>query len=325
VKKAEQAISNQRLRDSRKQHYLTQSQVAEKLGTTVVNVSRWESGATIPSLYFRQKLCELFGKHPDELGLLPEAERQEQAAAAVTAPALWNIPFRRNPYFTGRHGALGRLEEVLQTGATAALVQTQAISGLGGIGKTQTAVEYAYRHQSTYQAVLWAKADSREMLTSDFVELAALLQLPEKDEPDQSQVVGAVKGWLKDYPDWLLILDNVEDLDLARDFLPSSSKGHILLTTRRQSTGSLAQRIDLEEMEVEEGALLLLRRAKLIEPTDSFEQAPASERVQALELARLLGGLPLALPDPPQQAAQAAGWCYLGPPGGRGHDLVTLL
>jgi tetratricopeptide (TPR) repeat protein/transcriptional regulator with XRE-family HTH domain len=297
MKKSQQATPNHLLREARKQHYWTQSQVAEQLDTTVVNVNRWESGTTTPSLYFRQKLCELFGKSPEELGLISATEKQEQAAAIVSPShqVLWNVPFRRNPYFTGRQSVLGRLETVLQKGTPAALVQTQAISGLGGIGKTQTAVEYAYRHQSDYQAVLWAKADSRELLTADFVELAALLELPEKDEPDQSQAVEAVKGWLKEYPDWLLILDNVEDLDLAGDFLPSSSQGHILLTTRRQSTGRLARRIDLEQMEPQEGALLLLRRAKRLEPTASMEQAPAAERAQALELAGLLDGLPLAL------------------------------
>ena len=297
MKKAEQAEPNQRLREARKQHYWTQSQVAEQLGTTVVNVNRWEQGKTIPSLYFRQKLCELFHMSAEELGLIPEAEKQEskRVPSAPARPIFWNVPFRRNPYFTGRQDVLACLEAALQRGKAAALVQTQAISGLGGIGKTQTAVEYAYRQQSDYQAVLWAKADSREVLAADFVNLASVLQLPEQDEQDQSQTVRSVKAWLKDYPDWLLILDNVEDLDLIRDYLPSSSRGHIMLTTRRQSTGSLAECIDLKEMETEEGALLLLRRAKLLEPASSLELASSSERVQAMKLAQLLEGLPLAL------------------------------
>ena len=297
MKKAEQAEPNQRLREARKQHYWTQSQVAEQLGTTVVNVNRWEQGKTIPSLYFRQKLCELFHKGAEELGLIPEAEKQE-SKRVPSAPArslLWNVPFRRNPYFTGRQDVLACLEAALQTDKTAALVQTQAISGLGGIGKTQTAVEYAYRHQSDYQAVLWAKGDSRELLTSDFVELSALLNLSEKNEQDHSLAVGAVRRWLRDYTDWLLILDNVEDVELVTDFLPSDSKGHILLTTRAQSTGTVAQRIELEKLVPEEGALLLLTRAKLLASSTSLEQVASSDRIKALELAQILDGLPLAL------------------------------
>src|SRR5437016_5082164 len=106
VKKTDKAIPNRLLRGQRKLRYWTQSQVAEQLGTTTVNVNRWERGLTSPSLYFRQKLCDLFGKSAEELGLISEAERHEQVVAATVAasslPALWNVPFRRNPFFTGR-------------------------------------------------------------------------------------------------------------------------------------------------------------------------------------------------------------------------------
>jgi tetratricopeptide (TPR) repeat protein/transcriptional regulator with XRE-family HTH domain len=297
VKKIEKdIIPNHLLKEQRIQHYWTQSQVAEKVGTTTVNVSRWESGSTIPGLYFRQKLCELFGKSADELGLISETERQEPATAAASAlPTLWNVPFRRNPFFTGREEVLSRLHTVLTTGNVAAVTQTQAITGLGGIGKTQTAVEYAYRHQSRYRAVLWVKADSREILTSDFVTLAGLLNLPEKDEQDQIRVVATVKNWLKDHSDWLLILDNVEDPEMASDFLPPSSRGHILLTTRAQTTGTVAQRVEIEKMEPEEGALFLLRRAKRLALDASLGQAPASDRTKAFELSQIMDGLPLAL------------------------------
>ena len=174
----------------------------------------------------------------------------------------WNVPYRRNPYFTGREDLLTRLHELLHSGKATALTQPQAISGLGGIGKTQTAVEYAYRYRGDYQAVLWASAASRETLISDFVALAALLQLPERDVADQGVVVAAVKRWLASNKDWLLILDNADDLELAAEFMPLESSGHILLTTRAQSTGTIANSLEVEKMEQPEGALLLLRRAK---------------------------------------------------------------
>ena len=79
-------------------------------------------------------------------------------------PSIWNVPYRRNPFFTGREDVLNNLHEALTAGKTAALTQSQAIIGLGGIGKTQTAVEYAYRYGSEYQAVLWVKADTFLML-----------------------------------------------------------------------------------------------------------------------------------------------------------------
>src|SRR2546423_2482140 len=109
--------------------------------------------------------------------------------------SVWNVPFRRNPFFTGREDVLIHLHDVLISGKTAALTQAQAISGLGGIGKTQTSLEYAYRYRYDYQTVLWAKADTRETLVSDFVAIAGLLNLPEKNEQYQNRIVAAVKRW----------------------------------------------------------------------------------------------------------------------------------
>ncbi len=210
---------------------------------------------------------------------------------------IWNVPFRRNPFFSGRDTVLHTLHQALTRQRTAVLtqVQTQAISGLGGIGKTQTAIEYAYRYRDEYRVVLWAKADSREALSSDFVAIAGVLQLPEKDAQDQSLTVNAIKQWLERSTDWLLILDNADDLPIAQQFLPTTGKGHILLTTRARPMGKIAQRVELDTMEPEEGILLLLRRAGILSPDAPLAAASAVDRAQALQLVAALGGLPLAL------------------------------
>ena len=117
---------------------------------------------------------------------------------------------------------------MLQSNKAAALTQAQAISGLGGIGKTQIALEYAYRYQAQYQALLWINASSRDAFTANFVMLATLLSLPEQQEKDQDIVVRAVKRWLTANSQWLLILDNVDDLKMVEEFLPiHSTGGHI--------------------------------------------------------------------------------------------------
>src|SRR5260370_20425508 len=125
--------------------------------------------------------------------------------------------------------------------------------------------------------------------------MAALLQLPERDVADQGLVVAAVKRWLASNKDWLLILDNADDLELAADFMPLASSGHILLTTRAQSTGAIANSLEVEKMQQAEGALLLLRRAKKLAADALLEQAPAPERSLAEAIVTELGGLPLAL------------------------------
>jgi tetratricopeptide (TPR) repeat protein len=201
----------------------------------------------------------------------------------------WNLP-PRNPFFTGRDSYLKRLEHALAHG------RAQAISGIGGIGKTQTAIEYAYRHRDQYRAVLWSGADSRDALVSGFGAIASLLDLPEKDERDANVVAEAVRRWLERQPGWLLILDNVEELvGVVKPFLPASGTGHVLITTRLQATGAIAQNVELEKMELEEGALFLLRRAKLIAPDAPLDAASEDHRKPAGEITEDVAGLPLAL------------------------------
>ncbi len=145
-------------------------------------------------------------------------------------PLVWNVPYRRNPFFTGREALLTSLHEQLTGKKAVALTQTLAIHGLGGIGKTQTAVEYAYRYRQEYQAVLWVRAAAQDTLMSDYVTIAGLLHLPEKDEQDQTRMVEAVKQWLARQKDWFLILDNADDLEIIPDYLPAGENGHILLS-----------------------------------------------------------------------------------------------
>lgn len=84
------------------------------------------------------------------------------------------------------------LHDQLKQNRSAALTQSRALTGLGGIGKTQTALEYAYRYRDTYDAIFWVRAAARETLISDFVVLAHLLDLPGQDASDQMLVMSRV-------------------------------------------------------------------------------------------------------------------------------------
>jgi tetratricopeptide (TPR) repeat protein len=210
-------------------------------------------------------------------------------------PPVWNIPYPQNPLFTGRKELLTQLATTLQASQPTALSQPQAISGLGGIGKTQLALEYTYRYRQDYQAVLWAQADTRENLTSSYLAIAALLNLPEKSEQESARVIAAMKNWLQRNTNWLLILDNADDLALARDFLPPSPGGQVLLTTRAQATGRFARRLEVDILSTELAALFLLRRAGLLPVEATLEQASEHDRSVARAICEEVGGLPLAL------------------------------
>ena len=180
---------------------------------------------------------------------MPPRERKQEFI-----DVLWNVPYPRNTFFTGRESILEQVHKGLMSSKSVAISQPLAISGLGGIGKTQTAVEYAYRYCDEYKAIFWVKADSREALVLDYATIAELLNLPEKDERDQNFSVDAVKRWLKRNSGWLLIFDNADEPELIEDFLPLNPKGSILLTSRAQVFDNLgiSKPVELDKMSPDE-------------------------------------------------------------------------
>jgi tetratricopeptide (TPR) repeat protein len=225
---------------------------------------------------------------------------EEFTRSPVTGSRFWNVPHERNPYFTGRDELLNQLEQVLSPAPggsgialRAVLTQTQAIQGPGGIGKTQIALEYAYRSWDTgrYDHILWINAANEEVLFASFASLAELLlAFPATKETDRLMLVKAMKSWLEQCEQrWLLIFDNADDISFVHDFLPRQGKGSILLTTRAHAVGSLgASAIEVENMGLIESAEFLLQRAQRW-------QVPDEERDEAINLAIALDCFPLAL------------------------------
>jgi nucleoside phosphorylase/Tfp pilus assembly protein PilF len=221
--------------------------------------------------------------HPDPSLL----KRGPQVHSAVP---IWTVPYERNPFFTGRESVLIELHDALKRDSLAALNQGQAISGLGGIGKTQTAVEYCYRYRDEYSTIFWIGADTEEVLQASFVEIARLLGLPEKDAHHPEDAIQAVRKWLENQSNWLLIFDNADTPELLKAFRPRNPKGHILLTSRAQVFDALgiSRPIEMRVMLPEEAVMFLFKR------TGRDDKNPI-ERKAAADLAAELGYLPLAL------------------------------
>ena len=283
------------LKTFRKRGRFTQQQLAEAIGMQRHAIGRWEQGEVLPAS--KTMVLELARHlHLDE----PETRRLLEASLTALSP-YWHVPFPRNPFFTGREEVLETLHAHLGVDHIVALTQSYALHGLGGVGKTQIALEYVYRHALSYSAVFWIGAETNEQIVSSFLRVASVLGLPEREETDQSRVVAAVQRWLTTHGQWLLIWDNVENLNLFSRFLPPIRQGTLLLTTRCQTLGTLARGIGLEPMRQEEGILFVLRRAKVLSPEatrEHLQQLAVSnpgEYTAAEQLVAMMGGLPLAL------------------------------
>jgi tetratricopeptide (TPR) repeat protein len=229
---------------------------------------------------FRRLVCGIRGIKPGP-GIdkrLHEAPVQED---------LWNVPFRKNPHFIGRDSYLTKIRRRLQKANTA--VVGQAISGLGGIGKTETAVAYAYKYISDYKAVLWVKSDTVLEIERGFVAIHGMLW-ESASESIPEDAVRDVLRWLKDNPGWLLIFDNADTPEILRPYIPLRSKGHVLLTSRANVFSSLEMKdpIDLPPLKPKDATRFLVERS-------GRSRLSPEEKTAARDITRELECLPLAL------------------------------
>ncbi|MBF0213394.1 MAG: toll/interleukin-1 receptor domain-containing protein [Magnetococcales bacterium] len=200
---------------------------------------------------------------------------------------------RRNSFFTGREQELALLAQNLEQKAPVAIIPVEGqmdvyvIQGLGGIGKSQLALEYAFRHLSDYEVIWWVRAETSQTLMEDVAALGKMLKLAGSKPEELSQ---AALKWMGSNRNWLVVLDNAPSPQEVKEWIPSNHDGHLLITTRhRFGWDNLANSLDMPTMTREEGTAFLLRRLGL------WETATEAHRQAAGTLTDELGGLPLAL------------------------------
>jgi len=196
-------------------------------------------------------------------------------------PDIWNIPHGRNHNFTGRDEIIEKLHKSLSSRNPAA--STQAISGLGGVGKTQLVLEYAYRYKSEYSCIWWMRSENPTVLATDFTELAAKLDLPEADAHTHEEAISAVKSALRQRDKWLLIFDNATTPNTLQHFIPQGEHKKILITSRQHNWDSIAEPIDITGMSRKESIGFIKKRVSQIDEESMDVLADAA------------GDLPLAL------------------------------
>jgi tetratricopeptide (TPR) repeat protein len=205
-------------------------------------------------------------------------------------PRIWGDIPQRNKNFTGRDEILTRLRRSIVSRVTAVVPEEplpQALQGLGGVGKTAVAIEYAHRYRGDYDVVWWISADQLPLVRASLAKLALALALPES--PGTTGIEGAARAALdalrrgQPYSRWLLIFDNADQPEDFPDLIPQGS-GDVLITSRNHRWGGTADIVQMNVFNRMESVEFLRKRAP-IEITD----------VEVDQLADKLGDLPLAL------------------------------
>ncbi|MBL7498152.1 tetratricopeptide repeat protein [Frankia sp. CNm7] len=251
----------------------------------------WANGLSAVDWWWEVSRLLAAGKVRSGRLLLLEAARREFPANPIFAaaaedegrpgPAVWNVP-PRLARFVGREDQLSELAGKLAAGSVVSVV---ALAGMGGVGKTALAVEYAWRHGEAFDVVWWVSAEQVDQVPEQLGALGEALGLAVGAEP--AAVVAELRRRGRR---WLLVFDNAEELAAVAPFRPADGRGRVLVTSRRAGWDGLGATVEVPTLARSESVALLAGRGVSVDPQ-------VADRV-----AGLLGDLALAV-------EQAAAFC----------------
>ncbi|OAP54552.1 hypothetical protein AYL99_11000 [Fonsecaea erecta] len=220
-------------------------------------------------------------------------ESRPMVLAPVEPVQLYEVPHSRNTRFCGRRRVLDKLHELLANGVdpsgTAEQLHSCVIHGMGGVGKTQVAIEYTYRHRRSYDFIFWIKSENEAVFANSITQISTSLCLGLAETLASARAVEAVRKWFENSKKrWLLVFDNAETWDILEPCVPRSNHGAVLITSQNDQLGPHATvDIPLRSLNSTEGSELILR---YLPNTGERYEVEDAKKISAQ-----LGGLPLAL------------------------------
>ncbi|KAF4984957.1 hypothetical protein FDECE_16948 [Fusarium decemcellulare] len=204
-----------------------------------------------------------------------------------------NIPFATNTKFSGREDVLNSIDTSLVPETAASTPKSIALFGMGGVGKTQIAIQYAFLNMDKFDVILWIAADNAIAIGQSFRTIADGLGLLDSDEEtkDTAAAIYKVKNWLATSKStYLIIFDNADDLTALKTAWPGTIRGSVLVATRdfTVATSLVTKHVVVDALGDEDGSKMLLKALDLDRPSPDDEE-------HALAISRTFGGLPLAL------------------------------
>jgi len=233
------------------------------------------------------------GAHPSQG--LEHVLRNIEFKISVVAGKPCNLPFTSlGTLFKGRDEFLSELRQHLTAEAPVVIKGKRTIHGMGGVGKTRAAIEYAWKHVDDYQALLFVSADTPETLYRNLAGLCGplVLNLPAQNEKEQEAQVKAALDWIQLHPGWFMIIDNVdtdEASEAVKTLLARLTNGHILITSRISDWAGHVKSLDLDVLSVPACIAFLDER------TDERRPKTPEDGKNVAALVQLLDCLALAL------------------------------
>ena len=207
------------------------------------------------------------------------------------------MPYDRNEQFTGREKLLQTLRNMLCENISKQWNHRVALYGMGGIGKTQTAIAYVYVNRKNYDKIFWISGATEDSLLSGYMEIATGTKcVPVRPDSNPQTIAKFVLAWLREQSNWLVVIDNLDDITVAKNYLPERAPDkHTLITTRNPNAkGIPACGLEVPLPDLQESMEMLCTLSNM-DIESNLEEAE--------NLVKELGYLPLALD-------QAASYVY---------------